>query len=150
MSSIIAIKRTDGGVSLMTIADDANIQKEIRSWSDATGMRPVSHQKINPDEIPQDREFREAWTIEGGTLRVSMPKAKEIFMNEIRKSRNDALSKLDIQVTKALARGQIDIAAQLEEKRQALRDIPSTYSKQLDAASTVSALKMIKPTELEG
>lgn len=147
----IAIQRTDGGVSIMYLLENVKVADEVKKWEESSGFKAASYASIEENEINSlDSEYRDAWTIEGGTLRISMPKACPIFIGKIRVKRDAALAKLDIEVSKAIAKGETSKAAELEAKRQALRDITDTYKSQIEEASTLKALKDIEIIELKG
>ena len=63
---VIAINRSDGGVSIMRIIDDAAlIQGEVDKWQESfTEATAVGFQEIQETDIPTDRTNREAWTWE--------------------------------------------------------------------------------------
>ncbi|MFA7278643.1 MAG: hypothetical protein WC100_00945 [Sterolibacterium sp.] len=58
----IVIKKTSGGVSIMTLVGDADPAECIAKWSDANPGEYVSHREMPDDAIPVDRTFRNAWT----------------------------------------------------------------------------------------
>ena len=60
---IIAINRSDGGVSIMKILDDLlSIKSEIDKWEQSmNGITSVSYQEITEADIPTDRANRDAW-----------------------------------------------------------------------------------------
>jgi len=59
-------------------------------------------------------------------IRVNMPKARGIHMDNIRATRNNELAKKDIEYMKALEADDGSSTAIATEK-QALRDIPQTF-----------------------
>lgn len=131
---LLAIKRTDGGISIMNVFDDANVDDEIEKWSTVHVNEYVSHKSIDPALIPSDRTFRNAWKED---LTVDMVKARTIHMDRIRVVRDKELEKLDIETLKGK-----DVQAQ----KQKLRDIPQTFD--LSVATTPNELKALWPTEL--
>lgn len=66
----IAISRTDGGVSIMTLLDEARQDEAIRKWQDVNPGQYVSHREVSEDEIPTDRASRNALTDTGTEIRV--------------------------------------------------------------------------------
>ena len=60
---IIAIKRTDGGVSIMRIFNDkATVKSQIDKWENGSGRTAESYQEITEADIPLDRIHRDAWS----------------------------------------------------------------------------------------
>lgn len=141
----IAIKRPDGGVSIMTTAnDDVDIAAEVQKWEGVQGPS-VGFEEIDPAIIPKDREFRNAWRLDGGKIDHDMGKAREIYLEQIRKLRDEALKAQDIELMKALgAKNQARID-QVAAEQQRLRDIPQSVRPQLNAAKDINELKQIKP-----
>lgn len=53
--------------------------------------------------VPEDREFRNAWTFTGKKLKVDMKLARELHIGRIRQKRNEALTELDKETMAAIA-----------------------------------------------
>lgn len=68
---------------------------------------------------------------------IDIPKAKNIWKNKIRKSRETALAKLDVDYMKAQEQGN-DTTSIVADKNT-LRDLPS----QVDTATTVDDIKSV-------
>ena len=98
--------------------------------------------------LPVDRNFRAAWEAPTGTVKVNMPKARNIHMDRIRVARNTALAVLDIPFMKAVEAGDTAAQAAVTAQKQTLRDIPQDFS--LDAFDTPENLKAAVPPELAG
>lgn len=102
--------------------------------------RPVvSWRRISPNDVPEDREFRNAWMDNGQTITHDMEKAKEIKRTHIRHERARAMVELDAQYMKALGQGK-DTSA-VEKKRQEWRDAPA--DPRITQAKTIDDLKAI-------
>lgn len=120
-----------------------DIQSCITAWEEAhknidTGEKTLqcqSWKEIDPSVLPQDRTFREAWAHD---CTVDMDKARAIQMERIRKSRDVALKKMDIETMKG---------NDVQSQKQVLRDIPQTFD--LSKASTPEELKALWPDELK-
>lgn len=110
----------------------------------STGKTAASIREIDPADIPTDRTFRAAWS---PGMTVDMGKARAIHMDRIRKARDAALPALDVEFTKAQGKKDAAKADEVEAKRQALRDLPSTFD--LSVAKTPEELKALWPDELE-
>ena len=72
--------------------------------------------------LPTDRTFRNAWVFgDADVVEVDMPKAQEIFKDDLRRERQPLLEALDVEYMKAMERGE-DTTAIVAQK-VALRDI---------------------------
>ena len=72
--------------------------------------------------LPTDRTFRNAWMYgDANVVEVDMPKAQEIFKDNLRRERQPLLEALDVEYMKAMERGE-DTKAIVAQK-VALRDI---------------------------
>jgi len=142
----IVIKTTNG-VSIMTLVNDADEAEAIEKWKLVNPEQYVSHRQMPDSAIPTDRTFREAWsdTTPELTIDIDMAKARAIHLDSIRIKRNDELSKLDIQATKAQDIGDADALTQIRARKQELRDLPVTLAPTLASAASVDALKAIQP-----
>lgn len=59
---IIQINRTDGGISVMRILNDAPVETEIARWAQNSGLAAASWSEIQEADIP-DRTYRNAWEV---------------------------------------------------------------------------------------
>jgi hypothetical protein len=154
MSKAYAISRASGAVLITYIlplvgADEwgsalvyPSPSDELRKWpdheNDIVGLR-----EITLDEIPVDRDFREAWT-DSGKLTIDMDRARAIHKDRLRQLRSPKLAALDVEMTRAYR----DRARQdeIEARRQALRDV--TDDPAIAAAKTPDELKAVLPAAL--
>lgn len=143
---LYALKRTDGGVSIMTTVDDAKPQDCIAKWPEDERATIVSIHPIDPSDIPQDRSFRDAWTHDGKTFAHDMAKARNIHRDRMRYARAPKLAALDIDYQRADEAGDAAAKKRIGQRKQALRDV--TTDPRIDAAQTPAALKAIWPEEL--
>ena len=139
--------KTHDGVQIMTLAEGANFEDALRKWADVNPNQYISHREMPIEAIPTDRSYRGAWadTTPELTIDIDMVKAREIHLQRIRIQRNAELAKLDIEVMKAQDMGDTEKLAQIRQRKQELRDLPTTLRPTLDAANTVDELKAIKP-----
>ena len=84
----IAITRSDGGVSIMYLADDdrvepIDINREIVKVSSTMRGMYVSHQEITEDIIPKDETFRDAWKFENSRIDHDEEKVKNIYREKM-------------------------------------------------------------------
>lgn len=113
------------GVWVRELTDDL-IARELRHEGNLINRGFVS-------ELPPDRLFRDAWSLDAGTVKVNMPKARKIHMDRIRRARDKRLAELDKR----------KYGTEYDGERQALRDLPQTMN--LETATTPEELKAIWP-----
>jgi len=89
-----AIKRDDGGVSILHIRDDSDLNKEVKKWEGADrqdgGLKRVAIEvvEVELEDIPDNRDYRNAWNIdENKNLCICPVKAKELHVDIVRKRR---------------------------------------------------------------
>lgn len=96
----------------------------------------VNYKVITPDELPQDRHFRNAWILDD-EVKIDLNKAKEIHKNSIRRVRRSLLESLDIQFQRALETG--EDTSTIVAQKNALRD--ATNNPAIDSAASPEELK---------
>lgn len=78
---------------------------------------------VNAEDLP-DRYFRDAWEFNGPTgAKVNVEKAKEVQRNVWRRIRASKLEALDLEVIKAVERGDAKRRNAIAAEKQALRDV---------------------------
>ena len=87
--------------------------------------------------VPNNRDFRGAWSLSGNVISEDLTKAKEIFKEKVREVRKPLLEAKDVELMKALEAGS-DTSA-IASAKQALRDAPAASA--IDAASNMTELK---------
>lgn len=142
-----AITRTDGGVSVMNLAEnvtDANA--EIAKWSPEQQAQVSSITAC--ETYPEERTFREAWVYSppATAVVVDMTKAKDVWRDKMRVARKPLLDELDRQWMRATGRGDTDEAQTIEDAREKLRNV--TAAPQIEAATTPDQLKKVWPKVL--
>jgi len=117
--------------------------------SDSIDMREVvrdnEYNAIDEEDLPNDREFRDAWKLDGS---IDLEKAKTIWRNKLRHARIAPLAVLDIEWLKAMEKGNVKQASAIANKKQTLRDI--TKREEISKATTIEEIKAFWPDELEG
>ncbi len=93
------------------------------------------------------RYFRDAWQHDNGVVSISMEKAREIHKEKLRQQRTSLLAALDIETMRALAAKDDAAIAEIEERKQALRDI--TDDPAIASAKTPEALQTAALTTLK-
>ena len=96
--------------------------------------------------VPNNRDFRGAWSLSGNVISEDLTKAKEIFKDKVREVRKPLLEAKDVELMKALEAGS-DTSA-IASAKQALRDAPSASA--IDAASNMTELKAAWDASLLG
>jgi hypothetical protein len=139
--------KTHDGVQIMTLVNDGDLTDCLNKWAAMYPNQYISHREMPDEAIPTDRTFRNAWAdiTPELTIDIDMAKAREIHLDRIRMQRNAELSKLDVEVMKAQDIGDTEKLAQIRQRKQELRDLPTTLRPTLDASNTVDELKAIKP-----
>lgn len=135
MSEVI-LKRENGTISVLlpTSSDDIEKYKEDEDC-----------RVVNSEDLPSDRMFRDAWTIEGT---IDLYQAKEIWKDKIRHARERQLKELDITWMKAIEKGYMEEAASIARLKQELRDI--TKREELNDATSIEEIKSFWPDILKG
>lgn len=153
ISKIICWTRPDGGLSIcapcisrddppeMTEGQalDRALQKDIPEGAS-------NLQILDRSGMPSDAAFRNAWELTDGQIVVSMPKARTIHMDCIRKARNKELDRLDKEWMRAQGQGNSNLSQQVESQKQALRDLPQSVD--LSQFTTPEALLSFWPEGL--
>jgi uncharacterized membrane protein YukC len=71
---------------------------------------------------------RQAWKLTGDKIEVDLDKAKELFLDYLRKIRETKLKELDIEQLKALAIEDKQKVKEIEEEKEALRKMPDSIN----------------------
>lgn len=128
---LIYTRAEDNGLSIVTAAPKENLEKVLGPLTDLQYLVEVYNsipstaikvREISGDDIPTDREFRDAWCdiTDLPSIDIDNQKAKNIALERMRKQRNDALDLLDKTAIQALENG-VGIEA-IKIRKQALRD----------------------------
>lgn len=146
----IVYTKPDGGIAVVTAASKTDLEGVFGSLTEQQYRDHVlsksipegaSNVRVMPDDWtpPEDRSFRNAWRMNGKSIAVDMPMARDIHRNRLRMERNKRLAELDIEAMRALEAGG-DIKA-VTAAKQRLRDAPSHPA--IEAAQTPDELKAI-------
>ncbi len=139
MTQSIVFKNSDGSCGIITPSHSALEKMKIEELAKKDVPDGKSWRIIDPKTLPENRYFRDAWTINLNTkiISVKMDKARIIHLNEIRKHRNKKLKELDVETLKG---------RDVQTEKQKLRDLPQNFD--LTSAKTPDDLKNLWPTEL--
>jgi hypothetical protein len=140
MSEVILYEH-EGGIAISIPAPDVDIKTVIARDI----PKGCDYKVVDKAKLPEDRTFRGAWTID---CKVDMDKAKEIWLDQIRITRDERLKELDIEWMKAMENGENKEASNIAAVKQALRDV--TERKDIHSCKTVASLKKYWPQVLEG
>lgn len=133
------LKSPTGKVAILNLAVGGNLERAIEKFK-VLNFDPVEVFPITKDELPKDREFRNAWVLDPNKkVTHDLEKAKRIVKDRLRTEREEEFTKLDVDVTKALAQGDSQKASEAESKRQKLRDV--TNHPVIENATTIESLK---------
>lgn len=137
---ILALTSATGHVAVMRLIVEDQQEKALRDFA-AVSFAPVKVTEISESDVPPDREFRDAWVLDGAKINHSIEKAREIKRNHIRAERAPRLTALDADFIRALEAGADTKAIAAEKQR--LRDAPAHPG--IEAATTIADLKAVKP-----
>lgn len=128
----IIYTRPDGGLSVIVPATKKSLEKSLGSLTDAeyeAHVRErsipddaVTERSIKPEDMPVDREFRNAWcdVTPESRIDIDCTKAKDIQLEKMRRERDELFEPLDKEFMLALEKGQ-DTKA-IAAKKEALRN----------------------------
>ena len=97
---------------------------------------------------PDNRHFREAWSLSGTVISEDMDKAKELFKDEVRRVRNEKLAEEDVVYMRAIEDDDSAAKTASATKKQSLRDAPAASA--ITSATTITELKAARDTSLLG
>jgi hypothetical protein len=121
-------------------ATDEAILDEI-----AKGGLPVKNwRRVNLEDIPNDRTYRNAWLDTGSEIVHDLEKVKALHLDMLRRDRVPLLEQLDREWTRATGQGKSDEAKSIESKRQALRDLPHEALKSAASLEEVKAVTLAR------
>ncbi len=137
MSSVIIFNDVDTGRACI-MYPVTTIEEALETLPLNNKGKKVTHKIMPISEVPQDREFRDAWQLKSSKIDIDIAKAKEIKKEKLRAERKPLLAALDVEFQRALEEGQG--TAVIVAKKNKLRDI----TKEVDNVTTVEDLKAIK------
>lgn len=135
----IVWKKPDGGIAITHLTQEAISPKEEAAKLKERGDIPADWKLVATEaQIPESREFRNAWCWKSSKIDFDMDKAADITKERLRMERKPLLDNLDVEFIKAMEQGLPTDAIVAEKKR--LRDItllakPTMTIEQLSALS---------------
>lgn len=159
----ILYTRTDGGITITYNVLESEVEKEAEKVIDAWHNMPESpnianwnslygeiktYRTIDAGLLP-DRLFRNAWfdNKDKEAVDVNMDKARSIHMNRIREMRDQKLTELDKELSKATEQNSVFDIQRIKVEKQRLRDIPQEFD--LSLADSTDKLKSLWPDNLD-
>ena len=104
--------------------------------------KALSWRIVGENEVPHDRDYRDACEDTGKAIMHNMAKARECFRRMLRHERAAKLVELDGQWMRATGQGKKSDVDAVEAERQKWRDAPA--DPRITAAGSVEELKQIK------
>lgn len=129
--------------------DDAFLAR-IAARAEAADATLTGGVDVDAATLPADRDFRAAWRVNGQTLNIDMPAARERHRALLRSARAPKLAALDTEWQRAQEStppSQVSLA-DIAARKQALRDLPQSAI--IDAAQTPNAIRNAWPVALLG
>lgn len=116
----------------------------------ATYIADKDGNQINVSEatIPENRDFRNAWTLSGSVITEDLDVSKELFKDKIRQIRQPLLEAEDVVYMKALEADDASAKTASVAKKNALRDAPANSA--ITDATTIDELKAAWDTDVLG
>ncbi len=116
MAQVIISQNGQGGVSITSPSREFTIQEVL----DKGGLGQFAR-SVDTSDLPEHKEFTDAWEMDANTVTVNMNKAKEITKVRLRTERAPLLAAQDVLFMKAQETG-ADLSAIIAEKNR-LRNI---------------------------
>jgi len=113
----------DGGVSVVIPAHDFGGSMNDLALS-LNLPEDTAFAVVDETDIPADRTFRGAWRLGDHGINQDIEAAKDIWRNKWRAVRAPLLERLDTDMLRAI--GDAEKRAEIEAKKQALRDVTQT------------------------
>lgn len=133
MQQVIIFTNSNGGVSLCVPSGEVPIEEVQQTAVPAEFASYV----VDFSSLPAEHDFFNAWEQTNGVVTVSVPKAREITKDRLRREREPLLAAQDVAFQRAQESG-ADTTAIVAEK-QRLRDI----TKSADTCTTLSQLRAL-------
>lgn len=103
--------------------------------------------EISKEDIPTDREFREAWSDKNNKVCHDLNKVKDIQLDRLRKKRQEEFNKLGLQHRLPDSIEQAFLSDDIKEKLRKLRDITEPLKtlevKNLDEKDGIARIKQL-------
>lgn len=136
MDDVIACSMPDGSVAVVVPAPEFTAADVLMDVPAAA----LAHEIIEKAALPNDRIFRNAWTMAGSTVSEDLPKAVEIAH-----ARRRAKRELDMAPHHETIARQIpgEDTAAAQQARDAIKLVDDARQTEIDAAATTDELRAI-------
>ena len=122
------------------VTDALVFEQIVRAYNGNGKPTPKRYVILAEDaELPSDREYRNAWAIDGGKIVIDLTKAKDLHRAKLREARAPIMAQLDVDFMRALEQGKD--TAMITAQKQTLRDV--TKADAINAAQTIDQLKAV-------
>jgi hypothetical protein len=143
--SFVTTEYAEGAPKWSRAPSPVEIEKEIAKASKSFEPHTVpvkSWRLIAAQEIPIDRTYRNALRDNGKKLYHDMPRAREIYRDQIRETRAPKLAELDIAYQRADEKGDRGGQREIAAEKQRLRDLPARP--EIEGATTIEMLRNLR------
>lgn len=149
----IIYSKPDGTITIVTPIVKSSIEKVLgpltdEQYADHVISRSIPSDAINvryieDSDIPESREFRDAWTdiTADSKIDICLEKAKEVKLKEMRLKRDKLLEEVDKEFIIALEKG--EDTSEIKSRKQSLRDSTEGL-KSLDVTGKVNDLTLLE------
>ena len=131
------IRKDHGNVEPIFAESEADWLAFVKSRSNIPADAVVV--ECEHTDLPSDRTFRNAWSVQQQKVGVDLPKARDIVRNRIRAQRVDIFPRLDVAYQRADEKTDALGKQAVAQKKQMLRDAPA--DPRIASASTPDQLK---------
>lgn len=150
----IVYEKQDGSIAVVIPVVNTFGEKEGFTEDDALQRawkrlpdNAINPRVVDPQDIPVDRTFRNAWISNGMTITHDMNKCREIHRNKMRLAREQIFKKLDVEYQKADEAGDLQRKSDIAMQKQKLRDV--TNDPLIESTQTPEELKSVWPDILK-
>lgn len=143
-----AIRTANGAVAIMNIVDpNTTLELEIAKSPDTWVSPIVEIVPISDADVPQDRSYRNGWTLRAGKVEHDMVKCRALHRDKMRTARKERMAVQDTRYMRADEDGDLATKRAVAARKKLLRDV--TALPEIEAAQTIDALKAIWPAYLD-
>lgn len=145
MNERIVYQNQEGGISIIVPVDGCGLTLEQIIAKDVPPG--AVYQVVDVADLPTDRTFRDAWTLQGEAVTVDMPKARQVHRQRLRAMRAPRMAALDVDFMRALETADAARQAEIGAAKQALRAV--TDDPRIEAARNPAELAAVIPAALQ-
>lgn len=162
--NLIAYTNIDGATHIVNAASKVSIHRDLKRanpefpdvWSDEDFNAFVKSKlpqnaaniiELTLEDLPSDREFRNAWDIQDAKIGYDLEKARGIQLERIRAARAPVLAELDKQFIIAQETQDAAALAEIVSKKQSLRNITEPLKTAI--LTSIDDVKAVFPDELK-